>query len=131
MVISHPCLSTFPAANATGLKSVQCCTINASENRTMLNTQRPKLTFPAWALRVSLWSLAAGLAGGLEAEQQAKNQPPKQLSTEFSAQRQLAARNHWAFKAPVLPEIPKVKDTKWVRNPIDAFVLARLEKERI
>src|SRR5690242_17489004 len=38
-------------------------------------------------------------------------------------------RNHWAFKAPVRPSVPKVKDKNWVRNPIDAFVLARLEKE--
>ena len=40
-------------------------------------------------------------------------------------------RKHWAFKAPMQPVIPKVKNVKWVRNPIDAFVLARLEKEGI
>ncbi len=37
--------------------------------------------------------------------------------------------NHWAFKTPARPELPKVKDAAWVRNPIDAFVLAKLEKE--
>src|SRR6266446_2470533 len=37
--------------------------------------------------------------------------------------------HHWAFKAPVRPPVPKVKNQKWVRNPIDNFVLARLEKE--
>jgi hypothetical protein len=42
-----------------------------------------------------------------------------------------AARNHWAFKAPVRPALPTVKDKKWVRNPIDQFVLARLEKEKL
>jgi hypothetical protein len=36
---------------------------------------------------------------------------------------------HWAFETPKLPELPKVKQAEWVRNPIDAFVLARLEKE--
>jgi hypothetical protein len=35
---------------------------------------------------------------------------------------------HWAFAAPVRPATPAVKDAKWVRNPIDAFVLARLEQ---
>ncbi len=40
-------------------------------------------------------------------------------------------REHWAFKAPVRPAAPKVKDGKWVRNPIDAYVLARLEKEKL
>jgi len=40
-------------------------------------------------------------------------------------------RNHWAFKAPVRPAEPKVKNKKWVRNPIDSFVLARLENEKL
>ena len=38
-------------------------------------------------------------------------------------------RNHWAFKTPVRPPLPRVKDTAWAKTPIDAFVLARLEKE--
>ena len=36
---------------------------------------------------------------------------------------------HWAFVAPLRPEFPVVAKTKWPRNPIDRFVLARLEKE--
>jgi len=36
---------------------------------------------------------------------------------------------HWAFVPPQRPPLPEVKDEKWVRNPIDRFVLARLEKE--
>jgi hypothetical protein len=36
---------------------------------------------------------------------------------------------HWAFVPPVRPAVPEVKDKSWVRNPIDAFVLARLERE--
>ena len=36
---------------------------------------------------------------------------------------------HWAFVAPKRPEVPAVKNQAWVRNPIDAFVLARLERE--
>src|SRR5262249_22719931 len=38
---------------------------------------------------------------------------------------------HWAFKAPVRPPLPKVADTRWSRNEIDRFVLARLEKEHL
>ena len=34
---------------------------------------------------------------------------------------------HWAFLAPVRPVVPKVKNAAWIRNPIDAFVLAKLE----
>ncbi|HVV01754.1 MAG TPA: c-type cytochrome domain-containing protein, partial [Verrucomicrobiae bacterium] len=40
-------------------------------------------------------------------------------------------RNHWAFKPPVRPAIPAVRQKSWVRNPIDAFVLAELEKEKL
>jgi mono/diheme cytochrome c family protein len=37
--------------------------------------------------------------------------------------------SHWAFRPPIRPKTPAVKDAAWVRNPIDAFVLARLERE--
>ena len=36
---------------------------------------------------------------------------------------------HWAFTTPVRPMPPAVKNGDWVRNPIDAFILSRLEKE--
>jgi hypothetical protein len=36
---------------------------------------------------------------------------------------------HWAFIMPVRPALPTVKQSKWVRNPIDSFILARLEQE--
>lgn len=35
--------------------------------------------------------------------------------------------NHWAFARLEQPEVPKVKSPKWIRSPIDAFVLNRLE----
>jgi hypothetical protein len=35
---------------------------------------------------------------------------------------------HWSFIAPVRPPLPAVKNAAWVRNPIDAFVLAKLEE---
>jgi hypothetical protein len=36
---------------------------------------------------------------------------------------------HWSFVAPKRPAVPTVRDQGWVRNPIDAFILARLEQE--
>ncbi len=36
---------------------------------------------------------------------------------------------HWAFRKPVKPAIPNVREAGQVRNPIDAFILARLERE--
>ena len=38
------------------------------------------------------------------------------------------ARDHWAFRPPVRPEIPKVKNTAGGHNPVDAFLAAEHEK---
>ncbi len=43
-----------------------------------------------------------------------------------------AERRFWAFVPRSQPEIPKftaARDRAWVRNPVDAFVLARLQQE--
>ena len=39
--------------------------------------------------------------------------------------------DHWAFQAPKRAAQPAVKSPGWARNPIDRFVLARLEQEGI
>jgi hypothetical protein len=36
---------------------------------------------------------------------------------------------HWSLLPPRLADVPKVKDTAWPRNPIDEFILTRMEKE--
>ncbi len=38
-------------------------------------------------------------------------------------------KKHWAYVKPVRPPLPAVSNSAWVRNPIDQFVLARLDKE--
>ena len=40
-----------------------------------------------------------------------------------------AIKKHWAYIPPQLPAAPAVSDSRWVMNPVDAFVLARLDKE--
>ena len=37
--------------------------------------------------------------------------------------------DHWAFQVILRSTVPSVKNSAWVRNPIDNFILARLEKE--
>ncbi len=37
--------------------------------------------------------------------------------------------DHWAFKAPLRPGLPVLRNKTWAHNPIDAFILAKLEKE--
>ena len=41
------------------------------------------------------------------------------------------ASTHWAYVSPVEPELPTVENSGWPRNPIDAFVLAALEKKEL
>src|SRR5256885_15635230 len=61
------------------------------------------------------------LAGGLIACAASPDTGSKDHASRFT--------NHWSFVAPQQPTIPKVKNTQRSGNPIDAFVLARLEKD--
>jgi hypothetical protein len=50
------------------------------------------------------------------------------LATANGADRFTARqKEHWAWKPPLRPAMPAVKERSWVRNPIDAFLLVRLE----
>lgn len=64
--------------------------------------------------------------------------PPTSNRKITDAQKELLAKwidagasydSHWAFVAPSRPPLPAVKQTDWVRTPIDQFVLAKLEAE--
>src|SRR5437763_6100247 len=37
------------------------------------------------------------------------------------------AAQHWSFQPVKKPEIPAVKNARWVQTPVDAFILAKLE----
>lgn len=37
----------------------------------------------------------------------------------------------WSFKKPTRPEVPAPKDAGWVRNPVDAFILHKLEEKKL
>lgn len=63
--------------------------------------------------------------------------PPKSNRHISDEQKQILRRwieqgadysNHWAFITPQKPAEPTVQKSDWVRNPIDRFVLAELEK---
>lgn len=66
--------------------------------------------------------------------------PPKSHKTLTDEQKRLLRewiesgaeyQAHWSFIAPAVQRPPVVKDQAWVRNPIDNFVLARLEAEQL
>ncbi len=42
-----------------------------------------------------------------------------------------SASEHWSFRVPVQGKPPAVKTPAWIRNPIDAYILAKLEAERV
>ena len=51
--------------------------------------------------------------------------------TTSAAIAKAAAPQHWSFQPVHRPAAPDVRNRAWVRNPIDAFILARLESENI
>src|SRR5262245_16343188 len=53
----------------------------------------------------------------------AENQPGQEVSTQGPTD-----RSHWAFQKPSRPPIPGVANASWVRTPVDAFILSRLEQ---
>lgn len=65
----------------------------------------PLLSLVAWLILAMAWSEAAPARG--------------------------EARSHWAFLPPQRTSPPAVRKRTWPRNPLDCFILARLEKEGV
>lgn len=42
-----------------------------------------------------------------------------------------AQKKHWAFQKVVRPQLPAVTNQSWVVNPVDAFILSKLEAKGI
>ncbi len=64
--------------------------------------------------------------------------PPKSGKTLTAEQKEILRKwidqgaeyqPHWSFITPKRPSLPRVQDQSWVRNPIDQFVLAKLEEK--
>ena len=55
------------------------------------------------------------------------DQGAKRPADDAPAPSKAAANKHWAFQPLVAPPLPKVSAPAWVRNPIDAFILAKLD----
>src|SRR5580704_5763884 len=51
--------------------------------------------------------------------------------TDQSAATKPRGADHWAFQPVRRTDPPAVQNTAWTRNPIDRFILARLEKEHL
>jgi hypothetical protein len=81
--------------------------------------------------------MASEIIQRLESQDPDTVMPPPNSNRHISAEQKQTLRrwieqgatysNHWAFITPQRPNEPNVKQTEWIRNPIDRFVLAELE----
>ncbi|HEV8059715.1 MAG TPA: PSD1 and planctomycete cytochrome C domain-containing protein [Gemmataceae bacterium] len=70
-----------------------------------------------------------------------RQMPPRKSGKKLSAEQIALFRRwidegaawttHWSFQKPERPKLPAVRNVEWARNPIDRFILARLEKESL
>lgn len=75
--------------------------------------------------RVALFVCLGTILPGVVLTGRAADPGPEVIEPAISA----GDLQHWAFRPVVRPEPPGVNDGEWCRNPIDRFLLARLEAE--
>ncbi|SFH57092.1 PSD1 and planctomycete cytochrome C domain-containing protein [Planctomicrobium piriforme] len=63
--------------------------------------------------------------GAFDPRDQAATSPPRPIVREMSD------RERWAFSRPVKPALPVVRDETWAKQPLDRFLLARLEAQQL
>ena len=83
----------------------------------------------AWALVAFAPAVVAaeGEAGAATSTTE-KSPSAEKASADKSTARDQFSHGNWPFRPLTKPSIPKVVDSAWVKNPVDAFVLHELEK---
>ncbi len=87
---------------------------------------------PVW-LGLALLGAGAGRLAAAKPELMVRRVAPvasKQLKPS-DPKSQNPVVSHWAFRPPTRPPEPKVNNTKWVRTPVDRFILSALEKQKL
>ncbi len=75
--------------------------------------------------------LSSGEVGLLRAWiDQGARWPEAEAAADPGAEKR-AESSHWAFRSLTRPVPPSVKDPSWIRNPVDRFVLSKLEAEGV
>ncbi len=78
-----------------------------------------------WAWRLIFWILFFHPLFAFASEE-VDSEPVESVYRE-SSELEKERSKHWAWAELKVPVLPEVKDGKWVRNPIDRFVLSKLE----
>ncbi len=78
---------------------------------------------------VLLANLIASLAAfpALRAEEPPAKPAPEKVKEAAPETFSADQRAHWSYQPLARPELPTVRKSRWVRNPIDRFILAELE----
>jgi hypothetical protein len=100
-----------------------------------------KVILPGKAAESSLYQRVAGLGDQARMPMGGKPLPAEQIAIlkrwieegavwpDAASAAVTTVKKHWAFVAPVRAPLPAVKNTAWVRMPIDRFILAKLDQE--
>jgi Protein of unknown function (DUF1549)/Protein of unknown function (DUF1553)/Planctomycete cytochrome C len=106
-----------------------------------LDTKPEKVIVPGDAAGSILYQRIAGMGDQARMPMGGKPLDPSQIAIIKSwidkgaewpdATTQTTSTKHWAFIPPVRAPLPKVSEAKWVRNPIDNFILAKLDAEKL
>ncbi len=68
----------------------------------------------------------------LAAKNDSDSQPsPAGIKNRHGSRAGKFVHGEWPFKPPQRPAVPSVRNSTWVKNPIDAFILCRLEEAGI
>jgi mono/diheme cytochrome c family protein len=98
---------------------------------------------PGKAEASPLYQRVAGLGDQARMPMGAKPLPVEQIALirewinqgaewpETEGARNVEIKKHWAFIPPRRPALPEVSRLPWVRTPVDRFILARLDRERL
>lgn len=83
---------------------------------------------PVESLIDALEKLGDNSSALVEIKRQFRPDPPVTDPTLRKAAQIGSDDKYWAFRPVVRPAVPRVSDSSWVANPIDAFVRERLER---